>query len=341
MNGAVNGKVELVDRIRHLQIGNAELTPSLIADHVGVTRSSVQRWMNGHLKSAAMDASVSTFIGRVEGGEISLSPIPRGALRVEDIVDLAPRPAARRQGPRMHYELEITRRVWKALDYCHDESKIVFVDAVFGGGKTHAIREWIRARKANVVRLEFNQFIISNRKCFIARLARALGLEARGIASWAGDQLFQAVIDRLNAEPALLIFDQAEGAREPVLQVIRQIWDHTHESGVGVAIFAQKTLYERLRCGSGREVGALTSRIGLWARLDGITYREMVDVLRQEGFKDIDERALMSMWKGVASSTRVLFNAIEMLRAKHKGSAVREGDVDKLIATLRGNGGAR
>jgi len=298
----------------------------------------VRKFMAGQFTSPKLESSLTSLVTRVEHGEVTLYDAPTGALRIEDLMDGEhPASVTRRVGKRVHYDFEITRRIHKTLDYCHENSQIGIWTSPFRSGKSYAIREWIHKHpRINVVRLEFNTFITANRVSFIRRMAQSVGVHERGVATNSGDQLFQAVIDRLNVEPALLIFDQAEGAREPVLQVIRQIHDHTHDAGVGVVITGAPILRDRLLNGVGREVGALTGRVGLWAGSDGITHGEMVAVLKAEGIKEISDTAIDLMWRSIAGRTGVLMNAIEMINAKRKGEAINESDADKLIEKLCG-----
>jgi hypothetical protein len=81
------------------------------------------------------------------------------------------------------------------------------------------------------------------------------------------------------------------------------------------------------------DLGALTSRVGIWAVLSGLGKSEMAAIVKQEGFTEIDEAAFDLWWKATAGSMRRLMRALDLLKAKHAGKRITE----KTIAGVAGH----
>jgi DNA transposition AAA+ family ATPase len=230
------------------------------------------------------------------------------------------------------YVTETVRRVAQVLDYCAEQSAIGVVTADYGVGKTEAVAAWRRGsgRAVEALVFEFDEFTCSNKVSFVQGLASALGLESRcGMHN--ASRIFHGLIEHLRKNPCVLIFDQCEMVRPRVCQVIRQIWDRTREAGVGVVMLAAPVLLSRLK--SMADLGALNSRVGIWAPLGGATKAEMAAIAKQEGFTDVDEDAFDLWWRATGGSMRRLMAALDLLRAKHQGKRVTE----KTIAGVAGH----
>jgi hypothetical protein len=154
--------------------------------------------------------------------------------------------------------------------------------------------------------------------------------------SQSGGRMFYTLCEHLQEHPCLMIFDQCEVLRPRVCQVIRQIWDRTREAGVGVVMLAAPILLARLMSGKMVDLGALTSRVGIWAPLSGITRPEMAAIVKQEGFADVDEASFDLWFKATAGSMRRLMRSIDLLKAKHSGKPVREKTITGVAGMLWG-----
>jgi len=86
------------------------------------------------------------------------------------------------------------------------------------------------------------------------------------------------------------------------------------------------------------DLGALTSRIGIWAPLAGLTRQETAAILKCEGIVEMDEAAFDLCWKAIGGSMRRLMRAIGLLKAKHGGKPVTEKTVTGVAAHLWGVG---
>jgi len=121
-----------------------------------------------------------------------------------------------------------------------------------------------------------------------------------------------------------------------VCQVIRQLHDRTADAGVGVVMLAAPIFLARLMAGKMADLGALTSRVGIWAPLSGVTRGEMSSIVKQEGFEDVDEEAFDLWYKATNGSMRRLMRSVDLLKAKHAGKRVTEKTVAGVAGHLWG-----
>jgi DNA transposition AAA+ family ATPase len=234
------------------------------------------------------------------------------------------------------YETQTVRRVAETLDYCAEYRAIGVITAGFGVGKTEAVRTWRHknAGKIESAVFEFDEFSSTNKVDFVRLLARAYGI-ANDVGSQNGGLVFRDVCDYLRQHPCLLIFDQCETVRPRVCNVIRQLWDHSADAGVGVVMLAAPIFLQRLMKGM-QDLGALTSRVGVWAPLTGLTRHEMAAILKQEGITEIDDSAFDLWFRGTAGSMRRLMRSLDLLKAKHAGKRVTEKTISGVASHLWG-----
>jgi hypothetical protein len=110
------------------------------------------------------------------------------------------------------------------------------------------------------------------------------------------------------------------------------LWDHTNAAGVGVVILAAPILLARLN--KMPDLGALASRIGIFAPLSGLTKSEMAAIVKEEGLSDIDDAAFDLWWKQTGGSMRRLMRAIALIKAKHAGKRITERTVAGVASHL-------
>jgi hypothetical protein len=106
------------------------------------------------------------------------------------------------------------------------------------------------------------------------------------------------------------------------MQAIRQVHDRTSDAGVGVVISAAPILLARLS--KMQDLGALASRVAVYAPLSGISRAEMVAIVKQEGFTDVEDAAFDLWHKATGGSMRRLMRSLDLLRAKHEGKRISE-----------------
>lgn len=234
------------------------------------------------------------------------------------------------------YSTATVRKVAEVLDYCAENCAIGVITADFGVGKTEAIREWRRRHNRNESAVfEFDEFTAANKVETVRMICEAFGIECR-VANQNAGTAFRSLCAYLRENPCLLIFDQCEMLRPRVCQVLRQVWDRTADAGVGMVMLAAPIMLARMLAGKMADMGALTSRVGIWAPLSGITRSEMAAIVRQEGFDQVDENAFDLWFKAIGGSMRRLMRSLDLLKAKHQGKRISEKTICGVAGMLWG-----
>jgi len=308
-----------------------DLTPADLAAQTVLAESTVRNFISGHCNGGReVVGEIRRVLALARVGEVLAPGGGRAVVVAGEAIRRAPR--LRRQGN--FYETQTVRRIAEVLDYCVEHAAIGVVTADFGVGKTEGVNAWRRRQGrlgANVL-FEFDEFTSANKVEFVHQLSALLGIEMR-VGSQGGAKVFRAVCERLNEDPALLIFDQCELARARIFQVIRQVWDRTREAGVGVVLLAAPVLLTRMLVSRMADLGALTSRVGIWAPLSGVTRTEVEQIIRAEGIGEVDEGALELWCRATGGSMRRLMAAVDLIKARHQGKRVTE----KTIAGVAGH----
>jgi len=314
-----------------------DLSPIDLVPHTTLSDCTLRSFAGGHIRGGRRVVSeVRRVLDLARLGEI-LQPSGGGPQAItirESHAARVLRVAKRRDT----YQIETLKRVAQMLDYCAEQCAIGVITADFGVGKTESVEVWRRGhRDVPSAVFEFDEFTRSNKIEFIRLLAEEIGIQP-AIGSNNGAKVFRSVVEKLREEPRLLIFDQCEAAQVRVFQIIRQIWDRTHEYGVGIVLLSAPVLLARMHGSRMSDLGALTSRVGAWAQLVGVSKAEMATIVRQEGVKDMDEAAFDLWWKATGGSMRRLLAALDMLKAKHlpKGKPVTEETIAGIAGYLWG-----
>ncbi|MEN6601641.1 MAG: AAA family ATPase [Bryobacteraceae bacterium] len=323
---------DLRERVKAFLRSRQDLTTADLAAHTELGSSTVKNFINGlGANTERVRGEIERVLLLAEQGEI-LQPGGGQALTVCEQQMERVRRVSKKHG---FYVTQTVRRIAEVLDYCAQEAAIGVVTGEYGAGKTEAVSAWRRGAGRGVEALiyEFDEFTACNKVSFIQGLAAALGLEHR-CGTTSASRVFQAVIERLRTNPCLLIFDQCELTRPRICQLIRQIWDRTRQAGVGVVLLAAQVLMGRLK--SMPDLGALESRIGIWAPLRGVLKDEMVAIVRQEGIADVDDDAFDTWWLATRGSMRRLMATIDLLRARHQGKRVTVKTIEGVAGHLWG-----
>lgn len=317
-----------------------DLNVSHVAAHTSLSRSGAEAFLSRRPEDTDRpigDKTLDEFrrvMYLIEAGEI-LQPNAK-ALAIIEQAEGAPRGKAKKRA-RGYYATETSRRVAQVLDYCADQAAIGIITADYGVGKSSAVQHWRSSRSGGLSTpncyFEFDEFSRSSIKDFIARLAETIGVDP----SSSGSRTMSAIIRHLSIEPMLVILDQCETVTPRVLQLIRQIWDGAHHAGTGFVLLASPLLAERLNNPRlKKEVGSLSSRIGLWAPLDGVGKAEAAAILRQEGITEIDDAAVSLLLRATRGSMRRLMAVADMLVSKWAGKRVTEKTVEQVSENLWG-----
>ncbi|MCX7015289.1 MAG: hypothetical protein NTW86_22500, partial [Candidatus Sumerlaeota bacterium] len=84
------------------------------------------------------------------------------------------------------------------------------------------------------------------------------------------------------------------------------------------------------------DLGAISSRVGIWAPLAGLSRSEVAGILKAEGVADVDEGAFDCWARLVNGSMRRLMSSIDLIRSKHAGRRVTEKTVMMMASHLWG-----
>jgi hypothetical protein len=306
-----------------------------LAQFTTLAACTVRLWLSGGMPGGReVVGQMERVAELVESGEV-LAPggRPEAVVLSEDagkrVVHVA------RQGS--FYSTQTAQRVGEVCDYCAENAAIGLCTGDFGVGKSAAVKAWRRKTNGRVDSLifEFNEFLGCNKTDFICTLGRSFGA-TKSSGAQNGGQVFREVCESLRENPALLIFDQGECARPRIFQIVRQIHDETSAAGVGVVILAAPILLARLSKIS--DLGALASRIGIYAPLCGLTRSEAAAIVKAEGLTDVDEDAFALLWKATRGSMRRLMRSLDLLKSKHAGKRITERTVAGVAGHLWGTG---
>jgi type II secretory pathway predicted ATPase ExeA len=327
--------MEIVEKVKQFLTMRPDVAPAAFGAYTTMAPSTVRHILDGQ-RSASKDATaeLERVLRLATAGEI----FPQGADPVvisETHTEHTPR--LKRQ--RDFYVTETVQRIAQVLTYCAEMSAIGVITAEYGAGKTEGVKAWRRGegRKVESVIYEFDSFSASNRVDFVEGLAAAMGVDfVPGHHN--GGKTLRALCAKLVESPCLLILDQCEAVRPAVMQVARQIWDRTRDAGVGMVLLASPVLRQRMLASRTRDLGALTSRVGVWAQLRGISQAEMARIVKQEGFADLSEESFRMWHRSVGGSMRRLMASIDLLKAKHlaKGRTVTPAALEGVAAHLWG-----
>jgi DNA transposition AAA+ family ATPase len=311
-------------------LGNPDLAAhSSLADH------TVRSFVNGNIPGGhAVVSELRRVLDSALAGDI-LQPGGRNGAVVLNATAAARVRRVCKAGS--FYQTQTVRRVAEVMDFCAEQSAIGVITGDFGVGKSEAVAAWRKANagKTDSLVLEFDQFSSRNIIDFICLLGAYFGVDRAG-GSANGGKLFRELCERLRKSPCLLILDQAECVSIRIFDLIRQLHDRTRDAGVGVVLLSAPILLTRMNQSRVADLGALTSRVGIWAPLVGLQRAEMAAIVKHEGFTDIDEAAFDLWWKATAGSMRRLMRALDLLKAKHAGKRITEKTIAGVASHLWG-----
>lgn len=323
--------------IRALLASRPDLSMTDITSYTTLAESTGRQFLCGNIPGGReVISEYKRVLAFIKAGDI-LQPGSRTGAKALLVAEDSSAPARRVARRRAVYETQTIKRVAEVLDYCAEQAAIGVITADFGAGKTEAVRHWRgeRARKTPSVVVEFDEFSCSNKVEAMLAIARVLGLDGEA-GPQSGGKIFRLIIEHLREHPCLVIFDQCETVRVKVFQAIRQIWDRTSEYGVGMVLLGSPVLLRRMQVSRVEDLGALTSRVGIWAPLTGVTRAEMAAIIKQEGVADIEESAFELWWRATNGSMRRLMRALDLVKAKHTGKRITEKTISGVAGHLWG-----
>jgi DNA transposition AAA+ family ATPase len=305
------------------------------AAHTILADGTVRSFLGGSIAGGAEVCSeLRRVLARAQAGEI-LQPGTRNGAAV--LTDTGPHRVRRVPKLGTFYQTETVKKVANVLNYCAEHNSIGVITADYGAGKTEAVAAWRRANagKVDSTVFEFDEYSSTNKVDFIRLVGGLFGID-RAVGSANGGLLFRDLCAKLREDPCLLIFDQCETVRARIFQIIRQIHDRTHDAGVGVVLLSAPVLLTRMNQSRVADLGAITSRVGIWGALAGISRSEMAAIVKQEGILDIEEAAFDLWWRSTGGSMRRLMRSLDLLKSKHAGRRVTEKTITGVAGNLWG-----
>jgi DNA transposition AAA+ family ATPase len=311
-----------------------DLSPASLAQYCPtLAESTVRSFIRGNIPGGREVVGQMRYVMKAARAGDILAP---GGEQVVTLAEDASRRVRRVAKQGTFYTTETVRKVGQVLDYCAEQCAIGVITAGYGVGKTEAVKAWRRSRRnVECTAFEFDEFASTNKVDFVRCLAKSYGIDTN-VGSQNGGLVFRELCQKIRENPGLLIFDQCETLRPRVCQIIRQIHDRTYDTGVGVVMLAAPILLARLTAGKMADLGALTSRVGIWAPLSGLTRAEMAAIVKQEGFADVEEAGFDLWFKAVGGSMRRLMRSLDLLKTKHEGKRVTEKTIAQVAGHLWG-----
>ena len=228
---------------------------SRIAQELGVGASTVSQLISG--KYAARDQrqlwkNVSRLLETLSGDRSMVVPLAS------------------------HIDTPISRRITEACAWAHNHGDISLVYGLAGAGKTWAVRRYADQRSGV-------NYVSATPTCasvpaFLALLARALGVSARG---WAPKVEAQIIDSLAGSTPRLLVIDEAHHLPQQVIDEARCIYDSVGQAGTapfGLVLVGndplRATLMGAARCAQ------IVSRIGRTVHLTSLSSADINSVVK-------------------------------------------------------------
>ena len=325
---------DIVERVKGFLAERPDVAPDRFAARTKFAPSTLRHVLDGmRAPSEEVTAELERVLRLAKAGEV----FPAGAGTVA-LSEGQARPILPMRRPRDIFATETLRKVGQGLTYCAENAALGVITATYGAGKTEAVRHWRehgegRGRESFV--LELDEFTCANAVDFVERLADLVGAEYKG-GCHNGGRTLRALCAHLVKNPCLLLLDQCEGMRARVAQIARQIHDRTHDAGVGMVLLAAPVLMERLQASRISDLAALSSRVGMWVQLRGLSESEMAAILKAERITTVDEAAFRTWYRAVGGSMRRLMASVDLIQAKHAGKQITEKTLAGVAAYLWG-----
>jgi DNA transposition AAA+ family ATPase len=325
---------DIVERVKGFLAERPDVAPDRFAARTKFAPSTLRHVLDGmRAPSEEVTAELERVLRLAKAGEV----FPAGAGTVA-LSEGQARPILPMRRPRDIFATETLRKVGQGLTYCAENAALGVITATYGAGKTEAVRHWRehgegRGRESFV--LELDEFTCANAVDFVERLADLVGAEYKG-GCHNGGRTLRALCAHLVKNPCLLLLDQCEGMRARVAQIARQIHDRTHDAGVGMVLLAAPVLMERLQASRISDLAALSSRVGMWVQLRGLSESEMAAILKAERITTVDEAAFRTWYRAVGGSMRRLMASVDLIQAKHAGKQITERTLAGVAAYLWG-----
>ena len=206
MNDTQNkGNAQLLIEVKAL-MELESISGNALSKLCGISGASVSQWLSGIYPAnpEQLEKKIAAWLQRRR--EVEALPL-QGVERFQTVVKTV-----------------VYNQVTGSLRQCHLYGKIGVVTSPSGTGKTTAIRDYVEQNPGSIAIDCHPTFPM---RSVLQEIAKLGGIEARGNVH----EVLMAICEKLKGSGKVIILDEAEHLKAPVLDVVRRIYDL---SGVGI-----------------------------------------------------------------------------------------------------------
>lgn len=192
------------------------------------------------------DGQLSAFLGGKYKTPHTLIPKIVALLEISEKKEVAPKEPD-------FVPTKVTRAVFNAISYSHVQGKVSVVYGDAGIGKTMAIGEYCKENNL-AIRIEMNPLYASV-SGVLELIAEKLGVRER-----TSRKIYVEILSKLKDSGRVIIIDEAQHLTVKTIDFVRCMSD---ESGVGITLVGNETVYTKLKGKGQAELAQLFSRIGM------------------------------------------------------------------------------
>jgi len=214
----------------------------------------------------------------------------------------------------------VTEEVIRAINIAHTERVIVLLLGPTGVGKTMGIHRYCQAEPETIL-------VTAGIGCSPWAITRELA--GRLGQSWQGSvyNMRLQIADDLRGTRRLVIVDEIDYVKEPVVQVLRQIQE---DAGVGMVWAGTEAYLRRLRARKSSTIRQVLGRIKHAVHLARCTDDDLAGILAPY---DLSDEALEALVEGACGEARRAVNA--MVAAKRlNGKGISAATIRRAYETL-------
>lgn len=230
----------------------------------------------------------------------------------------------------------VAERILQALDYCRDESAMIYIAGPTGRGKTFTSQYWVEhnAEVAKYIRVSSN----CSRRTIANNLCRTLGISHSGSAAQCENNLRKVLNPR-----SVIVADEAGHLLNKVgsIELLRDLHDMT---GCGVAlIFTDVYLNEIKRGRDAAYFEQFLGRLEFPIEIEKMPRKDEVRTVLKSYIKDVSEKHVelaLQVARGRDGQLRTLYKDLERAKsfADEQGRNVQWEDVKRFVQWRKSTG---
>ncbi len=235
-----------------------------------------------------------------------------------------------RQRKKKFLRLKTSVLVLERCEEARRERELVVLYGPPGISKTYSLREYVRRRAdagdTRVLLITAN--CVTSPRALTVSLCQRLGLPTQRPAY----VLVEAVIDKLNQDPHLILVDEANHLNVAGLELLRHVHDMTE---CGMVLVGTKRLFDLFTNGGRRsqDLEQLWSRVGMHDLLPGLTPQEVRQIAKASMDK-LNQATVVEIQRVTRGSARRLTKLVPRLKRLRELNP--ETPTEKLVSTAAG-----